>query len=379
MKKFTYISLLLVIIAVSSFNSATLAVKQTVTVGNFFFNPSTFSINVGDTVRWVWVAGTHTTTSNPGGIPAGAASWDAPITSGVNTFEYKVTVAGSYAYVCTPHAPGMAGTFTAVGFTPTLSVTPPNRDVTSPAGSTTFTVTSNSAWTSSSSATWCTVTSGGSGNGTINANYTENMSVTQRVATITVMVSGLPNQTVTVTQAGATPTLAVSPGNQNVPASSGSTSFSVTSNTTWTASSSAAWCTVDPSGTGNGTLNANYEANTTNLSRTANITVTVTGLAPQVVTVTQAASTVGVKENSLSNLQVYPNPTKGEFKVKSGNLKDQPIEISVLDISGKLILSRICADSEEYSFDISGQPKGLYFIRISSEKASQVVRLAFID
>ena len=379
MKKYTYLLAVLILTSGIAFTTPSFATKHVVTVGNFFFSPVSLNVNVGDTVRWVWSAGGHTTTSTPGAIPAGAASWDAPINSSNTSFEYKVTVAGSYDYVCTPHAPGMAGSFTAVGFTPTLSVAPSNRNVTSNAGSTTFTVTSNSSWTSSSNASWCTVAAGGSGNGTLNANYSENTSLSQRVATITVIVSGLPNQTVTVTQAGAAPLLTVGPANQDVTSSSGSTNFSVTSNTTWTVSSNASWCTVNPSGNGNGTITANFTSNLTNLIRVATISVAVAGLNPQTVTVTQAASTVGVTEHLMADLQVFPNPTKGIFMIKSANLKDQVMEVSVMDISGKKISERACSGADEYTFDISQEPKGYYFIRINSGNTTQVRRIVLID
>ncbi|MCX6306354.1 MAG: T9SS type A sorting domain-containing protein [Bacteroidetes bacterium] len=292
MKKFTYILFTLAFVSSMAFSLSSFAVKHVVSVGNFFFSPATVSVNVGDTMRWVWSEGTHTTTSTPGAIPSGAASWDAPITSTATSFEYKVTKAGSYAYVCTPHAPGMAGSFTATAVAPTLSVTPPGRNVNASAGATTFTVASNSQWTASSNAAWCTVTASGTGNGTINANYSENTSFAQRVATIT---------------------------------------------------------------------------------------VTVTGLTPQLVTVTQAASTVGVAEQLLTDLQVFPNPTKGVFKFRAGRIMDQVLEVSVMDISGKKILSRVCSGSEEYTFDISREPKGYYFIRIISGNSTQVRRIVLTD
>jgi hypothetical protein len=73
---------------------------------------------VGDTVKWVWASGSHTTTCDPAtqagtSLPAGAATWDEPITSVNTTYEYVVTVAGVYNYWCNPHAPEMAASFTA--------------------------------------------------------------------------------------------------------------------------------------------------------------------------------------------------------------------------------------------------------------------------
>ncbi len=360
---------LVLFISISSF-----AVKHVVTVGNYFFNPSSLNVSVGDTMRWVWSAGSHTTTS--GVIPAGAAPWDHQINSTNTSYEYPVTVAGTYNYVCTPHAAmGMIATFTASGFVPTLAVTPSNRNVTATAGSTTFTVTSNSSWTSTSNTGWCTVNAGGTNNGTITANYTVNTSVTQRVANITVTVSGLPDQTVTVTQAGAAPTLTVGPANQNVTSAAGTTSFSVTSNTTWTSISSADWCTVPASGSGNGTLTATYTANPLNVVRVATITTTVTGLPQQMVTVTQSASSVGVSEQSLSRLQVYPNPSTGLFRLDVGNLSDCEIRVTILDISGKNISSANYSGSGAYSFDLTNSPVGIYFIRCEADGKTAVRRL----
>jgi hypothetical protein len=85
--------------------------------------------------------------------------------------------------------------------------------------------------------------------------------------------------------------LSVSPSNQNITASAGSTTFTVTSNTSWTASSNQTWCTVTANGSGNGTITATCSANGTSSSRVANVTVTVSGLTPVVVMVTQAGIT----------------------------------------------------------------------------------------
>lgn len=64
-------------------------------------------IYVGDTLRWVPLGGgapemAHTITSTT--IPEGAVSFDVPWEGPeIPTFEYVVTVAGVYDYVCTPH------------------------------------------------------------------------------------------------------------------------------------------------------------------------------------------------------------------------------------------------------------------------------------
>lgn len=104
-------------LAISFLSSATIHI---VNVANFSFSPDSINnVMVGDTVRWVWVSGSHTTTCDPASqgtgnsLPAGAATWNSPMNVTSTTFDYKVTVAGTYNYWCIPHAPNMAGTFTA--------------------------------------------------------------------------------------------------------------------------------------------------------------------------------------------------------------------------------------------------------------------------
>lgn len=75
---------------------------------------------------------------------------------------------------------------TVVQAAPTLSVTPANRDVSNAAGVTTFAITSNSSWTISSDAGWCTGPASGTGDSTAIFAYTQNTTITVRVRTLTV-------------------------------------------------------------------------------------------------------------------------------------------------------------------------------------------------
>lgn len=222
-------------------------------------------------------------------------------------------------------------TVTQSGTAPSLIVAPSNQDVTSSSGMTVFTVTSDVTWTSSSDEAWCTVTPSGKDNGTIIATYQENTVTSTRTATITVMGAGVSNQLVTVTQSGVPPILIVTPLNQNVTSSSGTTSFNVVSNIAWTSSSNQAWCTVTTSGTGNGTITATYQPNTGASSRVATITVTGSGVSNQVVTLTQDelitisysgspwCSSAGVQEVSLSGA------SGGTFSVQPEGLDINPV------------------------------------------------------
>ena len=363
MKKFTLTIFAMTFLAGMALHTTIFAVTHTVQVGNYYFNPSTLNVEVGDIVKWVWVNGSHTTTSSS--VPAGAASWDSPINSGNQTYSYTVTVAGTYNYVCTPHASmGQTGSFTATAPPPALTVTPSNQNVSAASGNTSFTVTSNIAWNASSNQSWCTVTGSGNGNGTITANYTENTSTTSRIATITISGPGVSDQVVTVTQDGAAATLAVMPPSQSVSESSGMTDFTVTSNSDWTASSDASWCTVTASGSGNGTLVATYEANSTSTEREANITVTVTGLPPVMVIVMQDGSSVGIAENMAGDVSLFPNPARDLVKISLGKVSSGNILVSLFDMTGKTILNRIYGAGNEVSLEVGDITRGFYFVKV---------------
>ena len=191
--------------------------------------------------------------------------------------------------------------------TPIFDVSPSTQSVASVAGTIGFMVTSNSAWTTSSNQSWCTVTPSGTGTGTMTANYTLNPTTSIRVDSITVTVPGLTPVVVTITQAGAIPTLTVTPINKTVGPAGGITSFTVTSNTNWTVSCNQSWCSVTSSGFGNGMITCNYAVNDTASSRIANITVAVSGLTPVLLTLIQAAPTLSVTPDH----QDVPN-TSGE-------------------------------------------------------------------
>jgi plastocyanin len=289
MKKFTVALFAMTLLVGMGFNISLFAVTHNVQVGNYYFNPSSLNVEVGDIVKWVWVAGTHTTTSST--IPAGAASWDKPITAANQTYSYAVAVAGVYNYVCTPHVGmGMVGSFTATNPAPVLTVTPPSQTVTE---------------------------------------------------------------------------------------SAGSTDFSITSNTDWTASSDATWCTVTASGTGDGILMAAYSENSTYAERSANITVSVSGLTPVVVQVIQDPSTVGIPVNNAASVRLFPNPAKDLLTITMANISPNA-HISLIDLTGKTIID-MPVGNNEVTLNVGDLPRGYYFVRVQNDKETIIRRVILAD
>jgi len=86
-----------------------------------------------------------------------------------------------------------------------LSVTPLIRKVNpEPASSTTFSIQSTAAWSAISDQPWITVTPFGSGDGTLVATYSENLTYQSRAADISVGIPGRPPVIVYVEQARST-------------------------------------------------------------------------------------------------------------------------------------------------------------------------------
>ncbi len=83
-----------------------------VRTGNYAFSPATVTVRTGDTVTWLWVDGSHTTTSGASSQPADnpGALWNSPLDAAHPSFSYTFSQAGSFPYFCIPHEfMGMTG------------------------------------------------------------------------------------------------------------------------------------------------------------------------------------------------------------------------------------------------------------------------------
>ena len=81
-----------------------------VQASNFVFTPADLTVQKGDTVKWVWVNGTHTTTSDS---TTGNTVWNAPLDQSHTSFSYVFNYTGTFEYYCVYHRSlGMIGTIT---------------------------------------------------------------------------------------------------------------------------------------------------------------------------------------------------------------------------------------------------------------------------
>lgn len=78
-----------------------------------------------------------------------------------------------------------------------------------------------------------------------------------------------------------------------------------------------------------------------------------------------------VTKNAYEEVLVYPNPSKGEFKVELKNATDNSTELYVYDNKGVVISKQVFI--EKTNIDISNNPAGAYLLRIHSDDSERCV------
>jgi hypothetical protein len=118
---------------------------------------------------------------------------------------------------------------------------------------------------------------------------TANLTTADRTALVTVSGTGVADQIITITQEGLPPVLTISTNALTIAYSAGSTAtFDITSNIGWMVSGNQSWLTASiTSGSNNATIMLSATANPTTADRTSLITVSGTGVADQIITITQ--------------------------------------------------------------------------------------------
>jgi plastocyanin len=323
---------------------------QIVTVKNYAFTPSSFTINIGDTVKFIWASGTHTTTSLA--IPSGAAAWDHAINSSSTSFVYVPSKTGTYNYKCTFHASlGMVASFTVVCADVTAQI--------SAASSTTFckgssVVLNSTASSSVTSYQW--KKNGTNISNATKASYTAKASGTYSLTvknncgnkttsnSIVVTVNTLP--TAVITPSG---TVSICSGDSiKLKANTGSNNLYM-----WKRNGAIIH---------NATSN-NYFAKTAGNYKVI-VTKTTTGCSntSDATTVAIDCSNAVAEKLPENKIQVFPNPSSNDFHLLISSFNSNLYSLSVFDVDGKLVAEKKIT-AGEFSFG-SDLKQGIYFVEI---------------
>jgi hypothetical protein len=74
-----------------------------------------------------------------------------------------------------------------------------------------------------------------------------------------------------------------------------------------------------------------------------------------------------------ASIVVFPNPNKGILQVKA----EQAINsIHVYDQYGRLLETRLNPSASQTNFDLSNEAKGLYFLKVQTDKGVKVLEIS---
>lgn len=87
-------------------------------------------------------------------------------------------------------------------------------------------------------------------------------------------------------------------------------------------------------------------------------------------TIEELRATSGVTsidtDTKTQGFQIFPNPTNDKINISLNEISNKNISIEIIDISGKLIYSETYNNFSETVIDLTGNAKGIYFLRIIS-------------
>ena len=274
-----------------------------------------------------------------------------------------------------------------------LNISPTAIGFDAPGGTRTFGITSNVAWTVSSSDSWATINvTSGSNNATITLSASANTSAASRYATVTITGGGL-TKTISVSQAKVDDTsspasqLNISTDSLKFDAGSGTKTFGITSNVEWILSSSASWATINISaGSNNATITVSASANTSAASRSALVIIAGGGMTKSV-SVTQAKTETGDEPTTPTNPQEGENEIVATPSQPAGNKGTINLSLNISSnqsLNGEFIVSMpggFNLDKEKtalapelqsrHSLDISDKAKGVWGFKISAKMGTR--------
>jgi large repetitive protein len=303
----------------------------------------------------------------PSGWTGSSTTTSIEATAGPNALSGNITVAAinSCGQSQISSLPVQAGD------APVLSVTPPSRSVTSSAGVTTFTVTSNVVWTPSENYDWLSVTK--TNETMLTVSYNQNTSLNSRTATITISGTSVTSQHVSVIQDG--PFLKVYYNNQLLSnfgtvkidqSTSGTLTLNIESSVTWEISENSLW------------FNANKQNNSVIITYLENISTSNKNGEIQfkygdgniiIIYLDQKGRVSNLGTNKLLNAKIYPNPSIDHVYMVFGEVSFDKIDVIITNLFGNPVNKKTyfnVIENQILDIDVASLPTGDYMVIIRS-------------
>jgi hypothetical protein len=74
----------------------------------------------------------------------------------------------------------------------------------------------------------------------------------------------------------------------------------------------------------------------------------------------------GMTDEIVDRLILFPNPSEGTFYLETKFADRNPIELQVMDLTGRIIFQTSISSQDKTEIDLTDQPKGMYFVRVKS-------------
>ncbi len=86
--------------------------------------------------------------------------------------------------------------------------------------------------------------------------------------------------------------------------------------------------------------------------------------------ITISNQTVNIVSVNNISFNIYPNPSNGQFSIEGEDIKN----IEIVDITGKTV-KQFTMDNEQLTINLSNNPKGIYFAKITTSKGVNTEKL----
>lgn len=91
---------------------------------------------------------------------------------------------------------------------------------------------------------------------------------------------------------------------------------------------------------------------------------------------TVAGCYLGIKENSIGNFEVYPNPVKESLSIKfKGDVSEKNMQI--VNSCGQIVFEQSISGTDEITVSRNSLPAGLYLLKVSNDNSTLVKKLIF--